>query len=289
MSFLSVVPDIVGAAAGKLEGIGSALNAANAAAATPTTGLAPMAADEVSAAVTAMFATHAQAYQALSAQAAAFHDQFTRALNAGAGAYVSADIANATLVTGGGGVGTTVTGAVAPLLGPTAPFSAPLVNTNTPLGPISLTLNGTVDLITGEIAFDSGSFALPTPLALGVDAVGPYYVALTALQHSGAAFANAASSGNLLGAASALVHAPGDVVTGFLFGHETISQTVPAPAGLGYRSFGFNVPVGGLLTPLQPVTVTATPTSGTPTVIALSGTQFGGLVPALLHGVIPGY
>ncbi len=46
-------------------------------------------ADEVSAAVAAVFSSYAQQYQALSAAAAAFHDQFVRALAAGAGAYAA--------------------------------------------------------------------------------------------------------------------------------------------------------------------------------------------------------
>ncbi|QUR67426.1 PE family protein [Mycobacterium spongiae] len=95
MSFLSVVPDTVAAAAGELESLGSAILAANGAAATPTTGLAAMASDEVSTALTAAFATHAQQYQAFSAEAAAFHEQFVRMLNGGAAAYVGAEAANA--------------------------------------------------------------------------------------------------------------------------------------------------------------------------------------------------
>ena len=38
-----------------------------------------------------MFGAHGQSFQALSAQAALFHDQFVQALNAGASAYASAD------------------------------------------------------------------------------------------------------------------------------------------------------------------------------------------------------
>ncbi|MCV7149307.1 PE family protein [Mycobacterium riyadhense] len=46
-----------------------------AAAAAPTLGLAAPAADQVSAAIAAMFGTHAREFQSLSAQAAAFHEQ----------------------------------------------------------------------------------------------------------------------------------------------------------------------------------------------------------------------
>jgi len=51
--------------------------------------------DEVSAAVASLFSGHGQAFQALGAQAAAFHDQFVQALNAGAGAYASTEAASA--------------------------------------------------------------------------------------------------------------------------------------------------------------------------------------------------
>ncbi|MBY0391105.1 MAG: PE family protein, partial [Mycobacterium pseudokansasii] len=95
MSFVIAAPDVLAAAAADLESIGSALSAANTAAAAPTTVLLAAGSDEVSAAVASLFSGNARAYQALSAQAAAFHDQFVRALSAGAGLYASAEAANA--------------------------------------------------------------------------------------------------------------------------------------------------------------------------------------------------
>ena len=59
MSFVQAHPDSLAAAAGTLQGIGSALSAQNAAAAAPTTGVVPAAADEVSALTAAQFAAHA--------------------------------------------------------------------------------------------------------------------------------------------------------------------------------------------------------------------------------------
>ncbi|WP_415823774.1 PE domain-containing protein, partial [Mycobacterium basiliense] len=47
-----------------------------------------------SAAIAALLSAHGQAYQALSAQAAAFHAQFIEALRAGADAYAAAEAAN---------------------------------------------------------------------------------------------------------------------------------------------------------------------------------------------------
>ena len=71
MSFVTTQPEALSAAATSLQGIGSGLNAQNAAAAAPTTGVVPAAADEVSALTAAQFAAHAQLYQAVSQQAAA--------------------------------------------------------------------------------------------------------------------------------------------------------------------------------------------------------------------------
>jgi hypothetical protein len=53
------------------------------------------AADEVSALTAAQFATHAQMYQAISAQAAAIHEMFVNTLGASAGSYAVTEAANA--------------------------------------------------------------------------------------------------------------------------------------------------------------------------------------------------
>ena len=80
MSFVTTRPEMLSSAAGNLASIGSAFSAENAAAAAPTTGLVPAAADEVSALTAAQFSIHAQMYQAVSARAAAIHDQFVAVL-----------------------------------------------------------------------------------------------------------------------------------------------------------------------------------------------------------------
>jgi len=95
MSFVTTLPQMLSAAAGDLHGIGSAMSAANAAAASPTTGVVPAAADEVSALTAAQFGAHAQMYQAISAQAAAIHEQFVATLETSAGSYLATEAANA--------------------------------------------------------------------------------------------------------------------------------------------------------------------------------------------------
>ncbi len=95
MSFLIASPEALAATATYLTGIGSAISAANAVAAAPTTEILAAGTDEVSTAISALFGAHAQAYQALSAHVAAFHDQFVHTLTAGAGSYMAAEAAAA--------------------------------------------------------------------------------------------------------------------------------------------------------------------------------------------------
>jgi len=95
MSFVTAQPEALAAAAGSLQGIGSALSAQNAAAAAPTTGVVPAAADEVSALTAAQFAAHAQMYQAVSAQAQAIHEMFVNTLGMSGASYLTTEIANA--------------------------------------------------------------------------------------------------------------------------------------------------------------------------------------------------
>jgi hypothetical protein len=94
MSFVTTQPQMLGTAAGDLARIGSAMNALNAAAASLTTAVAPAAADQVSAVTAVRFAVHAQRYQAVSAQAAAIHDQFVAMLASSGGSYAATEAAN---------------------------------------------------------------------------------------------------------------------------------------------------------------------------------------------------
>ncbi len=102
MSFVTIQPELLITAAGNLASSGSALSAQNAAAAAPTVGLVPAAADEVSALTAAHFATHAQSYQAVSAQAEAIHDQFVAMLTSSAHSYADTETANVITASLGG-------------------------------------------------------------------------------------------------------------------------------------------------------------------------------------------
>jgi hypothetical protein len=94
MSFLVVAPEWVSAAATDVANSGSAISQANAAAALPITSVLAAAGDEVSAGIAALFSTHAQQFQTLSAQAATFHQQFVNLMNVGAAQYLGAESAS---------------------------------------------------------------------------------------------------------------------------------------------------------------------------------------------------
>ena len=94
-SFVITEPQIMASVATDLEGIGSAISAANQTAAGPTSGLLAPAADEVSAAITNVFGAYSREYHSVVKQAAAFHNEFTQALAAAENAYANAEGANA--------------------------------------------------------------------------------------------------------------------------------------------------------------------------------------------------
>jgi hypothetical protein len=95
MSFVTTQPEMLAAAVANLQSIGAVISAQNAAAAAPTTGVLPAAADEVSALTAAQFVLHAQMYQAISAQAAAVHQLFATTLGTSAASYAATEAANA--------------------------------------------------------------------------------------------------------------------------------------------------------------------------------------------------
>jgi hypothetical protein len=95
MPFVTTQPEALADTATNLAGIGATMSAQNSAAAAPTTGVVPAAADEVSALTATQFAVHAQMYQAISTQAEAIHQQFVSTLAMSATSYEATEAANA--------------------------------------------------------------------------------------------------------------------------------------------------------------------------------------------------
>jgi PE family/PPE-SVP subfamily C-terminal region len=94
MSFVTTQPEALAYAAGKLQTLGSAIAAESAAVASPTTGVIPAAADEVSALQAAIFGAYGSLYQSVNAQATAIHELFVHTLGASAGSYAATESTN---------------------------------------------------------------------------------------------------------------------------------------------------------------------------------------------------
>ena len=95
MSYMTTQPEAILSAAGALQTLGSSMAAGNTAAAAPTTGVVPAAADEVSALTAAQFAAQGVLYQQMSAQATAINELFVNALVTSAGSYAATEVVNA--------------------------------------------------------------------------------------------------------------------------------------------------------------------------------------------------
>lgn len=128
MSFVFATPEYVAAAASDLARIGWTITSANSVALGPTSNVLAPGADEVSASIAALFGAHSQVYQALSAQAAAFHEQFVQLMNGGAAQYLAAEAANTTPLQSAAApasVAAQVPAATAAEAGPTADIRGP--------------------------------------------------------------------------------------------------------------------------------------------------------------------
>jgi PE family len=187
MSFVIAAPEYVAAAATDLANIGSWISSANAAALGPTSGVLAAGADEVSAAVAALFSSHAQTYQALSAAAQMFHTQFVELMNGGAEQYALAEAANATPLQAAGqsvmSGGSAAAGIPAGLAGSSTPAAAtaPMAAAVSTVPPVSAAPAPLAPA--GVPVASSGSAAALTPPGLpaaALPAATPAYAAATA-------------------------------------------------------------------------------------------------------------
>ncbi|OBJ00018.1 hypothetical protein A5660_25705 [Mycobacterium alsense] len=95
MSFLTTIPEELLAAAAQLQGIGTSLAAQNAAAAAPTTTIAPAAADPVSQLQAGIFGAYGTVYQQFAAEANQVQQQFVQTLGLSSNSYSAAEATNA--------------------------------------------------------------------------------------------------------------------------------------------------------------------------------------------------
>ena len=97
-SYTVATPELLTSAAAELGHVGSRIGAASTTAAGQTTAVVAAAQDEVSAAIANLFGRYGGEYQAILAQGAHFHENFTAALVAAANAYAEAEAAGAALL-----------------------------------------------------------------------------------------------------------------------------------------------------------------------------------------------
>src|SRR3954451_6608805 len=121
MTELLVDPQIVTTVAADINGIGSTIKAATAAAAAPTSGVLAAAADEVSAAIANLFGAHGQEFQAVVNKVEAYSSQFQQTLAAAANAYVQTETAAVAALQGALGASAAAVAAPAATI---PPFSA---------------------------------------------------------------------------------------------------------------------------------------------------------------------
>lgn len=105
MSSVIATPELVRGAAENLSAIRSSLDGAADTISGPTVGIVAAAQDEVSTALASIFSGFGREFQAVNAQAEAFHARFVQLLNASAASYANAEIGSAqTLLAGGLGL-----------------------------------------------------------------------------------------------------------------------------------------------------------------------------------------
>ncbi len=301
MSFINVVPDVMTTASANLADIGSSLRAAHAAAVAQTTAIAAPGADEVSAAITSFFGSAGDEFQALGAQAAAYHDNFVDALNAGLGQYVSAEAANAaaaaqSINTPFGPVSLTFGGSL-PNPGPDGAFSGFANATNALFGTANLTVTGNVltSPIYGpgtEFQVTGATLSAPQLLSFLTASAGPTVTGNVSLLNSVNTLITDLQTGNLPGAALALLSTPGNYLTAVTIGSTTVNipiDTTPYGGPVGTLS----IPFEGVFASPQPITAswpTFTVSNGGPTYIVdgVNNLPIGstsGFVPYLLGGI----
>ncbi len=142
--FLIAAPEMLAAASADLATIDSSLGAAHSAAAAPTVALVPAGADEVSASIAHLFSQHAEDYQAVAGQAAAFHKQFIQNLNASARSYASTEAANTSSLRP---LGASTGSHASASAGAQTDLSNLLVGLEAPLLPVNLTGNEGIALV----------------------------------------------------------------------------------------------------------------------------------------------
>jgi hypothetical protein len=143
----------------------------------------------------------------------------------------------------------------------------------------------TIQILTNfSTTFNANTFGINfgLPLAFILDALGSPVTTISALSSSAHVITSAVQTGNVVGAIDGILDAPANAANGFLNG-QTMLSLPPITLDLFGSSITApsEIPLGGILAPLSPVTILF---DGVPLQL-LSGTHFGGIIPALTQFV----
>ena len=232
MSFLTTIPQELLSAAAQLEGIGTSLTAQNAAAAAPTTSIAPPAADQVSLLQAGVFSSYGTLYQQIAAEAQVVQQQFVSTLGLSSGTYTDTEASNAAASLTQPGIVNFLQNLSTLLGGPDASLSSGA-------GPFSLSGNAG-----NFVSFQAGDYASAMSDCLGM------------------------AGGGLLPAAAADTGA--DAAAGAADAVDTVSPVGAGGMGMGMGGVGA-VPMAGISQATMVSSVSAPPSwAGTVTPVASS-------------------
>lgn len=258
MSFVTTLPEAMTAAAGSLAAVESALTAQNAAAAAPTTGLVPAAADEVSALQATQFAAYGTLYQQISAQATAIQQMFIHTLRTSADSYDITEAANSVAAGQTAGVGLSALTGAAPAADPAFGLGGLLSNT----GILAAMQAGTIGSATSEFTGLGKGYITAPPGAISnlSDSIDALLISQTGSASPEPVAAAPVSAG--LGQASS--------VGGLSVPASWTGELAPASSAAPATSM-----TAGWSAPASPSTGTATMPAGLPAIASAAGQGAG--------------
>jgi hypothetical protein len=152
---------------------------------------------------------------------------------------------------------TLATTAVAPDPGTSGPLSLD-VHASTPIGDVEFSVAGsqtfTTSPLVNEVAFTSGTFVAPPPVALLAGAAGSVIAGGLAAYGSVTSFATALQNGDLVGALFSYSTIGVQFIGGFLFGDQTL--TLPFEIPETGQTVELHVPVSGIFGPVRSISAT---------------------------------
>ena len=152
---------------------------------------------------------------------------------------------------------TLATTSVAPDLGTSGPLSFD-VHATTPIGDVEFSLAGsqtfTTSPLVNEVAFTSGTFVAPAPVALLASAAGSFIAGGLAAHGSATSFVTALQNGDLGGALLSYSTIGVQFIGGFLFGDQTL--TLPFEIPETGQAVELHVPVSGIFGPVRSISAT---------------------------------